>query len=92
MNPRNQSKLDEMFDYQTVYYAYTALIAGLITSAHCVAMCGPLSCAFTPTKTNYSNPQLGTNRGACGGLASTHYLGYRGSRRLGLPPFLADSF
>ncbi len=58
MNPRNQSKVDEMFDYQTVYNAYTALIAGLITSVHCVAMCGPLSCAFTPTKANDANPQF----------------------------------
>ena len=47
-----------MFDYQTVYNAYTALIAGLITSVHCVAMCGPLSCAFTPTKANDANPQF----------------------------------
>jgi sulfite exporter TauE/SafE len=58
MNPRNQSKVDEMFDYQTVYNAYTALIAGLITSVHCVAMCGPLSCAFTPTKAKDVSPQL----------------------------------
>ena len=47
-----------MFDYQTVYNAYTAMIAGLITSVHCVAMCGPLSCAFTPTKANDANPQF----------------------------------
>jgi sulfite exporter TauE/SafE len=47
-----------MFDYQTVYNAYTALIAGLITSVHCVAMCGPLSCAFTPTKAEDVSPQL----------------------------------
>lgn len=47
-----------MVEYQTIYNAYTALIAGLITSVHCVAMCGPLSCAFTPTKPNDANPQL----------------------------------
>ena len=47
-----------MYDYQTVYNAYTALIAGLITSVHCIAMCGPLSCAFTPTKAKDANPQL----------------------------------
>lgn len=47
-----------MVEYQTVYNAYTALIAGLVTSIHCVAMCGPLSCAFTPTRANDSNPQL----------------------------------
>jgi len=50
--------VNEMFDYQTVYNAYTALIAGLITSVHCVAMCGPLSCAFTPTKAKDVSPQL----------------------------------
>lgn len=39
-----------MFDHLSVYNAYTALIAGLVTSVHCVAMCGPLSCAFAPSK------------------------------------------
>jgi sulfite exporter TauE/SafE len=58
MIPRKRSKEDVMFDYQTVYNAYTALIAGLITSVHCVAMCGPLSCAFTPAKASDANPQL----------------------------------
>lgn len=47
-----------MFDYQTVYNAYTALIAGLITSVHCVGMCGPLSCAFAPTQAKDASPQL----------------------------------
>ena len=47
-----------MFDYHTVYNGYTALIVGLITSFHCVAMCGPLSCAFTPIKANDANPQF----------------------------------
>lgn len=47
-----------MLDYQTIYNAQTALIAGLITSVHCVAMCGPLSCAFSPTQADDSNPQL----------------------------------
>ena len=47
-----------MVEYQTVYNAYTALIAGLVTSVHCVAMCGPLSCAFTPTKANEASPHL----------------------------------
>lgn len=39
-----------MFEYQTVYNGATAFIAGLVTSVHCVAMCGPLSCAFSPTR------------------------------------------
>ena len=50
--------LRTMFEYQSVYNAYTALIAGLITSVHCVAMCGPLSCAFAPTKAKDASPQL----------------------------------
>ncbi len=47
-----------MFDYQTVYNGYTALLAGLVTSVHCVAMCGPLSCAFAPAKAEDGNPHL----------------------------------
>ena len=47
-----------MFEYQTVYNAYTAMIAGLITSVHCVAMCGPLSCAFTPSKPGDPEPAV----------------------------------
>jgi hypothetical protein len=47
-----------VFDYQTVYNAYTALIAGLITSVHCVGMCGPLSCAFAPRQAKDASPQL----------------------------------
>lgn len=47
-----------VFDYQTVYNGYTALIAGLVTSVHCVAMCGPLSCAFAPAREKDGSPQL----------------------------------
>lgn len=47
-----------MFEYQTVYNAYTALFAGLVTSVHCVAMCGPLSCAFTPSKPSDAEPSV----------------------------------
>ncbi|MGJ8638183.1 MAG: sulfite exporter TauE/SafE family protein [Opitutaceae bacterium] len=47
-----------MVEYQTIYNAYTALIAGMVTSVHCVAMCGPLSCAFTPTQKDDSSPQI----------------------------------
>ncbi|MFP4069662.1 MAG: sulfite exporter TauE/SafE family protein [Verrucomicrobiota bacterium] len=47
-----------MFDHQTVYNGYTALIAGLVTSVHCVGMCGPLSCAFAPSKPSDASPQL----------------------------------
>jgi len=47
-----------MFEPQTVYNGYTALIAGLVTSVHCIAMCGPLACAFTPKQTESVSPQL----------------------------------
>jgi sulfite exporter TauE/SafE len=47
-----------MFEYQSVYNAYTALVAGLVTSVHCVAMCGPLSCAFSPSKPGDSEPAV----------------------------------
>lgn len=47
-----------MFDHQTVYNGYTAIIAGLITSVHCVAMCGPLSCAFSPTRRSDPSPAV----------------------------------
>ncbi|MGB0409685.1 MAG: sulfite exporter TauE/SafE family protein [Opitutales bacterium] len=47
-----------MFEYQTIYNAYTAWIAGLVASVHCVAMCGPLSCAFSPSKPGDAEPVL----------------------------------
>lgn len=47
-----------MIDPLSIYNAYTALIAGLITSVHCVAMCGPLSCAFAPSKPNDAEPAV----------------------------------
>lgn len=45
-----------MFDPLTVYNAYTAFVAGLVTSVHCVAMCGPLSCAFAPQPNERVHP------------------------------------
>ncbi len=47
-----------MFEYQSVYNGYTALLAGLVTSVHCVAMCGPLSCAFMPVRETNVSPHL----------------------------------
>ncbi|WP_269525471.1 sulfite exporter TauE/SafE family protein [Coraliomargarita parva] len=47
-----------MFEYQTVYNGYTALLAGLVTSVHCVGMCGPLSCAFAPARPDDASPHL----------------------------------
>jgi len=34
------------------------MVAGLVTSIHCVAMCGPLSCAFAPTRTADAPPMI----------------------------------
>ncbi|MEO6873959.1 MAG: sulfite exporter TauE/SafE family protein, partial [Opitutaceae bacterium] len=34
----------------------TAFLAGLITSLHCVGMCGPLACALMPVKGDRSDP------------------------------------
>ncbi|MEM7791954.1 MAG: sulfite exporter TauE/SafE family protein [Verrucomicrobiota bacterium] len=47
-----------MFDPQTVYNGYTALLAGLVTSVHCVAMCGPLTCAFSPKRGDEANAPI----------------------------------
>ena len=35
----------------------TAFVAGLITSLHCVGMCGPLACAIMPSARDDSDPQ-----------------------------------
>jgi uncharacterized protein len=48
----------EMLEFQSIYNGYTALVAGLVTSVHCVAMCGPLACAFTPSRKETASPQL----------------------------------
>ena len=34
----------------------TAFIAGLVTSLHCVGMCGPLACALMPARADDSDP------------------------------------
>lgn len=47
-----------MLEFQSIYNGYTALVAGLVTSVHCVAMCGPLVCAFTPSRTDTVSPHL----------------------------------
>lgn len=47
-----------MFEPESVYNGGTALVAGLVTSVHCVAMCGPLSCAFMPQRANEASPQF----------------------------------
>ncbi len=93
-----------MFDYQSVYNGYTALIAGLVTSVHCLAMCGPLSCAFKPNGpedsslhlvlTSYHLAKLfayilvGTFSGVLGSVA----LGYVQNSRLNYLPWVLVVF
>lgn len=47
-----------MFELESVYNGSTAFVAGLVTSVHCVAMCGPLSCAFMPVREGEASPQF----------------------------------
>ncbi|MDI1336588.1 MAG: sulfite exporter TauE/SafE family protein [Lacunisphaera sp.] len=35
----------------------TAFVAGLVTSLHCVGMCGPLACTLMPARADDSDPQ-----------------------------------
>ena len=43
----------------------TALVAGLVTSIHCAAMCGPLACSVMPNRRNGADPQV---------IATTYHL------------------
>ena len=36
----------------------TAFVAGLITSLHCVGMCGPLACSLMPVRGDHDDPQM----------------------------------
>jgi sulfite exporter TauE/SafE len=36
----------------------TAFVAGLITSLHCVGMCGPLACSLMPVRGDRDDPQM----------------------------------
>lgn len=44
-------RLETMIDPQAITGPTAAFVAGLVTSIHCVGMCGPLACAFLPQKT-----------------------------------------
>ena len=52
------SILSAVFVELSIYSGATAFIAGLVSSVHCVAMCGPLSCAFLTSGTNGGNPHI----------------------------------
>ena len=52
------SILSAVFVELSIYSGVTAFIAGLVSSVHCVAMCGPLSCAFLTSSINGENPHI----------------------------------
>ena len=52
------SILSAVFVELSIYSGVTAFIAGLVSSVHCVAMCGPLSCAFLTSGINGGNPHI----------------------------------
>ncbi len=37
-------------EFASIHSSTTAFVAGLVTSLHCVGMCGPLACWLAPTK------------------------------------------
>ncbi len=45
-----------MFEPPEITSAATALLAGLVTSLHCVGMCGPLACMLMPTRREEGDP------------------------------------
>ncbi|MEM0967219.1 MAG: sulfite exporter TauE/SafE family protein [Verrucomicrobiota bacterium] len=51
-----------MIDPETITGPTTAFFAGVVTSVHCVGMCGPLACAFLPQNANEkANPVVVTS-------------------------------
>ena len=52
------SILSAVFVELSIYNGKVAFIAGLVSSVHCVAMCGPLSCAFLSGNTNERSPHI----------------------------------
>ncbi len=47
-----------------------AFVAGLITSLHCVGMCGPLACALMPVRKDQGDPMAVTCGNAVAGIAT----------------------
>jgi len=50
-----------MLDPDSITGPTTAFLAGVVTSVHCVGMCGPLACAFLPQKEEKANPIVVTS-------------------------------
>jgi len=64
-----------MIDPHAIYNGYTAMIAGMVTSVHCVAMCGPLACAFTPQRAEEGGRQAALAAYHAGKLAAYGIVG-----------------
>lgn len=50
-----------MIDPDSITGPTAAFLAGVVTSIHCVGMCGPLACAFLPQKEEKANPVVVTS-------------------------------
>lgn len=50
-----------MIDPASITGPAAAFMAGVVTSVHCVGMCGPLACAFLPGKDEKANPVVVTS-------------------------------
>lgn len=69
-----------------------AFLAGLVTSLHCVGMCGPLACALMPVRADQGNPQAVSTTYHLARLASYSALGALAGGIGGLPlSFVSES-
>jgi hypothetical protein len=50
-----------MLDPASITGPTTAFLAGVVTSVHCVGMCGPLACAFLPKEGEPASPVVVTS-------------------------------
>jgi len=48
-------------DMVSINSAPAALVAGLITSLHCLGMCGPLACAVVPLRGDRADAQVASS-------------------------------
>lgn len=64
-----------MFSLPEINSSGTALLAGLITSLHCVGMCGPLACMVMPTTKKEGDPLVVSTLYQAGRLAGYSVLG-----------------
>jgi uncharacterized protein len=48
-------------DFPSIDSASTALVAGMVTSLHCLGMCGPLACAVVPQRGDRADAQIASS-------------------------------